>query len=301
MKYKWRPAYGLSDPYISNPKALPAIDTSYILTIQSAGGGCISTDTVKVFVKNINNSLEVIGDSIHCLGTVQFPVLKVSPVNHVQWYRNNLPIAGADQLTYTVSQTGTYYALLLSDICSDPLPTRDIYIPFDTTSPGITYPETEVAYNFTFKLHSRDFNNGVIWTPPTSLDNPNSSSPNFKSLNSQLYTIQLRDELGCITVDTQYVKTYKDIAIYVPSAFTPDGDGINDYLRPLLLGFEKVKYFRVYDRWGKLLFETRSDYPGWDGRVKNLVQEPQTVIWILEAVDVDGKTHVQKGTSVLMH
>ena len=97
------------------------------------------------------------------------------------------------------------------------------------------------------------------------------------------------------------VKTHKEIAIYVPSVFTPDGDGVNDYLRPLLLGFEKVKYFRIYNRWGKMIYQTQSDLPGWDGRIGNVVQETQTVIWMIEAIDIDGKTHFRKGSTLLIH
>ncbi|MEO6489229.1 MAG: T9SS type B sorting domain-containing protein [Ferruginibacter sp.] len=300
MIYKWTPAYGLSDPNISNPTALPGIDTTYILSIKSIGGGCQSEDTVKVAVRNIDNSLVVSGDSVYCYGVSQFPVLKVQPVNIVQWYHNGSAIPGADQLTYTVTAPGSYYAMLLSNVCSDPIQTRIVFIPFDTASAGVRYPEISVAYNFKLKLASRNFNNGVQWSPFTSLDNRYTSTPYFKGVNSALYTIRIADSLGCFTVDTQYVRTYKKIAIYVPSAFTPDGDGLNDFLRPLLLGFQKVKYFRVYNRWGKLLFEANNDFPGWNGKVNNVLQEAQSVIWTIQAEDLDGSIHTEKGSSFLM-
>ena len=82
--------------------------------------------------------------------------------------------------------------------------------------------------------------------------------------------------------------------------FTPGTDGKNDLLRPLLMSFVKVNYFRIFNRWGKLLFEMKSDGPGWDGRVKGQPAELQTVIWMIEAVDVDGVVHKKQGTTVLM-
>ena len=106
--------------------------------------------------------------------------------------------------------------------------------------------------------------------------------------------------MGCVTVDTQIVKTLKKILISVPASFTPNNDGKNDLLRPLLFGFEKVNYFRVFNRWGKLLYQMQSDRPGWDGKLNGATQETQTVVWMIEAIDVDGTLHRQKGTTVLI-
>jgi gliding motility-associated-like protein len=61
-----------------------------------------------------------------------------------------------------------------------------------------------------------------------------------------------------------------------------------------------VNYFRVYDRWGKLLFQMKSDRPGWDGKLNGQPAEMQTVVWMIEAVDVDGVLHRKHGTTVLI-
>ncbi len=303
MLYSWTPDLALSNPSISNPVALPDTDTTYILNIHSVGGGCYSSDTVAVTVRNIDNNLELIGEQRHCLGNGPNAVLKVGQVASIQWYRNEVSIPGANQVTYTVTESGTYYALLVNSDCSSPLQTRKIDMVVDTARPGTTYPLIDIAYNFPIKLHARgvDFASSVLWSPATNLDNPNIYTPYFKGMHEQFYTIEIKTATGCTTVDTQMVKTHKEIAIYVPSVFTPGGDGVNDYLRPLLLGFEKVKYFRIYNRWGKMIYQTQSDLPGWDGRIGNVVQETQTVIWMIEAVDIDGKTHFRKGSTLLIH
>jgi gliding motility-associated-like protein len=163
----------------------------------------------------------------------------------------------------------------------------------------MTYPVIDAAFNFPEPLHARQFGNSVAWTPATSLDDPFSYSPTFRGLSPQLYTIEIKTATGCITVDTQLVKTHKKIEIYVPTAFTPNGNGINDRLRPMLMGFSKVNYFRIFDRWGKLLFSMNSDQPGWDGKINGQPADMQTVVWILEAVDVDGVVHNKQGTTVL--
>jgi gliding motility-associated-like protein len=66
------------------------------------------------------------------------------------------------------------------------------------------------------------------------------------------------------------------------------------------MGFKTLKTFKVFDRWGKLLFQTTTERPGWDGRVKGDRQEIQTVVWMVEAVDVDGVTHKKQGTTIIL-
>ncbi len=96
------------------------------------------------------------------------------------------------------------------------------------------------------------------------------------------------------------MKTIKKIEIYVPTAFSPNGDNKNDYLRPILMGFKKVNYFRVYNRWGKLVFQMQTDKPGWDGKIFAVPQNTEAYVWIIEAIDVDGKIHLRQGSSVLV-
>ena len=114
-----------------------------------------------------------------------------------------------------------------------------------------------------------------------------------------MYTVDLKTPVGCITTDTQYVKVRKKIEIYVPTAFMPGG--ANQFLRPLCMGIIKVNYFRIYNRWGNLLFEMASDVPGWNGKTGVAQQELQTVVWMIEAVDMDGNIHHRQGTTVLLH
>ncbi|MBK7559692.1 MAG: PKD domain-containing protein [Chitinophagaceae bacterium] len=185
--------------------------------------------------------------------------------------------------------------------CPQTVTTHQLPVNIDAPLAGIRYPDKEAIFNFPEKLQARQIGNTVLWTPATSLDDRHSYTPYFKGLLPQLYTIEMKTASGCITVDTQYVRTKKKIEIYVPTIFTPgNSDGLNDYLRPNLMGIVKVNSFRVYNRWGKLLYQMQSDRPGWDGRINGQLQEMQTVVWMIEAIDVDGNLHKRKGTTVLM-
>jgi gliding motility-associated-like protein len=83
--------------------------------------------------------------------------------------------------------------------------------------------------------------------------------------------------------------------IYVPRVFTPNGDGVNDVLKPILVGIPTFHYFSVYNRWGNLVFTTSDPGVGWDGRFKGVQQPTETYLWIAEGVDTDGNKVVRKG------
>ena len=209
-----------------------------------------------------------------------------------------------DRIPYQIySVAGTYLIKLSVSTAQCPLAfvTKQLLVNIEAQQPGTSYPVINTISFFREQLQARPIGNSVLWIPGTSLDNRISYKPIFYGPSDQLYTIQLRTPNGCLTVDTQFVKTRKNIKIYVPNIFTPGNkDGKNDLLRPLLMSFVKVNYFRVYDRWGKLLFEMKSDRPGWDGRFGGQEVSLQTVVWTIEAVDIDGVVHREQGTTILM-
>jgi gliding motility-associated-like protein len=219
------------------------------------------------------------------------------------WEFGNGATSTVQNPVYSYPNAGTYtIQLTVSDIhCPQTLSIKKLDVVVDAPVPGIRYPDVEAVMNFPEQLQSRLFtSSSVLWTPSVNLNFANSYKPSFKGLTPQLYYVQLKTRTGCLTVDTQYVKIKKKIEVYVPTSFTPDGNGVNDYLYPVLMGFQKLNYFRIYDRWGKMLYQSQSEQPGWNGRVNGEKASLQTVIWMVEAVDVDGVTHKRQGTTILI-
>jgi gliding motility-associated-like protein len=93
---------------------------------------------------------------------------------------------------------------------------------------------------------------------------------------------------------------FAPINIYVPRVFTPNGDGVNDVLKPILVGITSFQYFTVYNRWGNIIFQTTDPNQGWDGTFKGVPQPVETYLWIAAGVDENGKTIVQKGMTSLV-
>ena len=184
--------------------------------------------------------------------------------------------------------------------CPTPVLTKSQYVVVDEPRAGITYPDKTAVINLPLDLQARQFGETALWSPATNLDNVSTYTPVFRGTEEKLYVIEIKTVSGCVTIDSQLVKIAKSIQIYVPTAFTPDNDGINDFLRPLLIGIKKVNYFKVFNRWGQLMYEMRSDKPGWDGTVRSVKQEMQTYVWVIEALGADGKVYTKKGSTILL-
>jgi gliding motility-associated-like protein len=90
------------------------------------------------------------------------------------------------------------------------------------------------------------------------------------------------------------------INIYCPRVFTPNNDGTNDVLKPILVGISTFHYFTVYNRWGNIVFTTQDPNQGWDGTFKGAPQPVETYLWIAEGVDENGRKIVAKGMTSLV-
>jgi gliding motility-associated-like protein len=466
--YQWSPVAGLSNPNIGNPLASPDVTTEYVLTTTHDGGGCYDTDTVLVKAAVLDNTLQVIGKTTYCIGSENDVILRVSPTDSIQWFRDNLAITGANQTDYTVTQSGLYYAKLFSSsgcqlstasqqinvstipvagftynnltqclvdnkfiftntstnvlgamqyiwdfgdgtvettrdvihsytkagtylvkmsvssntICEDskeytvtinqnavadftvtptcinlpvlatnntvdtlsspinylwdfgngqtsvvrnppvqvytdagsypitlsvntpqcPSPSNTVkhIVVIDKPRNAVRYPVEYAVIDYPLTLEARQFGASVLWSPGINLDTRTSYTPVFKGSVDQLYTIEIKTASGCITVDTQMVKAVKHADIFVPTAFSPNNDGLNDYLRPILLGIKEIRYFRIFNRWGQIMYEGKSELPGWNGLFRGITQSTQVVVWMVEAVGVDGNVITKKGTSTLI-
>jgi gliding motility-associated-like protein len=303
MQYTWN----MGDGNIKN-----SADVTYAYTkagnytvklLLDAAGGCKDSAYKDIIVHPVpaaDFSIQNICVNLQVLLNNRTLNNTASTVNYL-WDFGNGHMDNIKSPVYSYPLAGTYpVTLSVSTVqCPSSFNTKTTNVVIDAVTKGITYPVKDAAFNFPEALQARNISSNVVWTPATNLNNRYSLSPVFNGLTPQLYTIEMKTPTGCITVDTQMVKTHKKIEIYVPTGFTPDGNGVNERLRPVLIGFSKVNYFRVYDRWGKMLFSMNSDLPGWDGNVNGVPASTQAVVWMIEAVDVDGVVHRKQGSTVL--
>ena len=144
------------------------------------------------------------------------------------------------------------------------------------------------------------------WDNRNILDNWRIPNPIAKPEIETLFTVTFTSENGCINTDTIRVKVKEGICsdpyIYVPTGFTPNDDGKNDYFRPYYPdSFITSIYFAVYDRWGTIMYESdRIDDKGWDGTYKGKKLASDVYVFLLRTKCVNGEDYEYKGNVTLL-
>lgn len=302
--FSWTPSVSLNDARIKNPVARPLATTTY--TVTGNLGRCQATDQITVRVAPYPQVNIISRDTVICYGNrVQLNAVytgtdfKWQPVQSLVNATGLNPVAGPTRTTlYTLvvkdSLSGCPKAVTDS-VQVRVIPNIIVHAGRDT----IVVPDQLLAMEATASGGTQ-----FRWSPVTGLNNaqiPNPVAQLGNDIDSILYRVRVTDESGCYGEDDIKVKVFKSNPdILVPSAFTPNADGKNDLLRPIAIGITELQYFRVYNRWGQLLFSTSTQGAGWDGRYNGVKQASGTYVYVTQGKDINGKTVFRKGTVVLI-
>jgi gliding motility-associated-like protein len=158
-------------------------------------------------------------------------------------------------------------------------------------------------------LLSQSTNRSVVsyaWSPEEGFSCTDCSAPIFRPLNSDTYFLEVTDEEGCTAIDSFFIEVTKNRAYYAPNVFSPNGDGVNDYFMPMFGNdVARVDNFRIFSRWGNLLFERREGLPNatelrWNGRSNGEVLPMGVYIWTANIVFIDGESLQASGDVMLL-
>jgi gliding motility-associated-like protein len=224
----------------------------------------------------------------------------------IKWYWNFGDGSSIDSVNYSpthVFDTAMDFTvqLTISSIdCPSLLTTSDFVIPIESPISGIRYTSVNALKLTDTRLYARNVGNEFLWLPSLGLNRSDVIDPVFNYDSQQEYIIQIRNNAGCFIYDTLMVNIFDNTDIAVPSAFSPNADGHNDLLDIFMVGMEKLTIFRVFNRWGQLLFETRNPLQKWDGTFKGKKQPAETYVWIAEGIDKKGKTIMRRGQTILL-
>ncbi|HHS96260.1 MAG TPA: gliding motility-associated C-terminal domain-containing protein, partial [Phaeodactylibacter sp.] len=141
----------------------------------------------------------------------------------------------------------------------------------------------------------------IIWWPATVYDceNEDCSTISIHTYNSMLVAATVIDTNGCAVRDELHLLVDLDRKVYIPSGFSPNGDGVNDLFMIYAeeKQIKKINYFRIFNRWGEIVFEHELSEPnnpafGWDGRFRGQLMNPAVFVYIAEIEFIDG--HVKQ-------
>jgi gliding motility-associated-like protein len=169
------------------------------------------------------------------------------------------------------------------------------------TFTNVTRSPQIISFGSTIQLNAE----GAVyytWTPNNgTLSNPDIHNPIAKPTDSvTTYVVHGMTEAGCN--DSTSIKVYVDFdnTDYIPTAFTPNGDGKNDKFHPVKFKFQKLVEMRIYNRWGQILFQSSNPEDGWDGTFNGVPQDMGAYSYEIIAAHADGSQKVYKGTVTLI-
>jgi gliding motility-associated-like protein len=295
--YTWSPSIGLSTTNGANTVANPVTTQQYIVSYTL--GRCTEVDTVVV---NVNAA----------------PIPRAGPAGFI-CYGQPYNLNGSGGVIYNWTPS----TFLSSTIIANPVARPDNTITYtlrvidangcpslvvDTVRVDVTppikvraYPQDTIVHaGDQFQLLATSVAPNYSWSPGYDLDRTDIPNPVITVDRDVILVVTASSQAGCIGEASIRIQVYKGPDLYPPTGFTPNGDGLNDKFFPFPVGVQELKYFKVFNRWGQMVFSTNKLWDGWDGRLGGREQASGTYAWIAQGVTRDGRVITKKGTVVLI-
>jgi gliding motility-associated-like protein len=295
ITYTWSNG-GANSPTINNLTA-----GNYSVTV-SSGNGCTSSSNFTI--ANIFGPQLIVSNLVddHCGKGVGQATVTVTNSTGSFTYTWLLTPPQVGQ-TVTGLSEGVYLVAVTDGTCSDTISIPIANMPNPTAnfepSPSIT-TASNAAIRFINQSVGGYTYNWFFGDGDTST----LVSPVHNYLSSQTYTVllQVTDEYGCIDTISKTIIIYEDLEVFIPNAFTPNGDGKNDIFRPYGKGYKLDGYeMLIFDRWGKMIFQTNTFDKGWDGRVDGTLANINAVFMYKMVIrDLNNQEHRYRGTFTIL-
>ncbi|RYD57992.1 MAG: gliding motility-associated C-terminal domain-containing protein [Sphingobacteriales bacterium] len=306
IKYEWSAGELLSDSTISAPLAYVQRSTRYV--VQSLGGnGCKLKDSIDIYIPERNYKVTP-SDSAVCYGSDA--VLKVAGGGaHYKWYEYNegqykipdpsaLDCFNCREVRVRPLVTTNYRVVVYDSVwCTDTIDAKVKVLPLPAVK--LLNKDTVIRYGASIPLlatGARQYN----WLPSGSLSTPNTSSPMATPTERTQYVVMGVGANGCRSYDTVTVDVNKRENVYIPTAFSPNGDGKNDVFRVANMTFQGLMEFRIFNRWGQEIFSTTDMKGGWDGTWNGEPQPVGNYRYVIKLAQGDGKAENYTGDVTLV-
>ena len=273
---------------------------------QLTSQGCTVEDSVSVFM--VGDQATIQGDFTACYGdTVSLSVLNPNPTFNYQWQSNAQLLSGQGTSSVefiitagtTVSvSAATPSGCFAQDTVQVAVSALNASTIEATATPAVVLVGTNV------QLNASPVNAGYnySWTPNLGLSNANIHNPNAFVEATTTYNVAVSDG-DCIQQDSVTVRVVDFICgrptVYVPNAFTPNLDQANDWLY-VRGNFITELNFKVFDRWGELVFETQDQSIGWNGYYKGKKVDPAVFVYYLRTVCEGGEVYFEEGNITVL-
>jgi gliding motility-associated-like protein len=291
LSFTWSPATTLDDPVAKSPLAKPTGTTTY--QVKANIGSCEATNAVKIT-------------------TIPYPVITLTPNTNIcfgdtislfadggvdfRWSPSSGLSALNIQNPRAFPKRTSNYRVTVWDDKGCPKPSfANVVITVAPPVQAFAGRDTAIVTGQPLQLTGSG-GDYYTWTPVNAMSNPNINNPIANLDEDTQLSLKVTTLQGCFAYDTLNVKVFKTQPdIFVPTAFSPNNDGLNDKLTPIPVGIQQFDYFRIFNRWGQLVFSTHKIGEGWDGRLKALEQGNGSFVWQVRGVDYTGRVIDKNG------
>ena len=294
--YVWLPPANssLSNSNSANPIATPATTTTY--TVQGSSNLCGNTvDTVIVTVNPLPNANAWPDSSVCPNQSVQLHATGGVSYAWTGYFLSDDSIADpmatptVQDVVYTVTVANQFGCLDTAQV------TLHLY-DLPTANAG-----TDASiYLFDSTQLSASGGSVYSWFPTTGLSDPNSPSPWASPTYTTVYYLTITSPDGCLAYDTVTVFVSNEPLVVIPSAFTPNGDGHNDFLKVIRHGVFELTVMKIYNRWGEVVFESHNLSSEWDGNFNGEPCEMGVYTYYMEGVGYNNLQIKRQGNVTLM-
>ncbi|MFM1829485.1 MAG: hypothetical protein RL624_1726 [Bacteroidota bacterium] len=298
----WYPATGLSCSNCSAPFVNPLVSTSYTI-IASNANGCIDTAYLVVSVQaklpsSIDSNKTIcLGDSIR-LNASGGTSYTWSPAAYLSNTQINNPLAFPPSTTI-------YYVAIHQGVCT--FDTLQLTLSVNPKPILIAGTSQTITAGASVQLSASGSNiDFYTWTPATTLSCSTCATPIANPSENTVYYITVSNVFGCTANDSVNIKIRcENSQVFLPNTFTPNGDGLNDVFAVRGVGIKNILSFKIYSKWGILLFErtnfSANDYSnGWDGTFNNTPLSNDIFIYTVDAICITGDLIQVKGDIALI-
>jgi gliding motility-associated-like protein len=303
LTYNWSPGNGLSSVAIVDPVANPAISTLYTLKAFVAGSGCDTlSETISINVMPSPQSLDVGDDIDICEHTPVSITPLIMPDNISFTYLWNMPQGNtttekelqiADPL---VAQSGIYYFTVNGGVCGTLIDSVSINIVEFPSLPQVVSP-LKVCLNEDVKMLPVKGKN-LKWYKEASGGEALEGSPIINTATEGTQDFYISQSYGICESErvkfTIITERCCDDFIFIPSAFTPNQDGMNDYFEMKVNNGSRIERVEVYNRWGQMIYQ-RDNGSAWNGMYQGQVVDLGNYFYNVTYTCKDGTVIRKKG------
>jgi gliding motility-associated-like protein len=257
--------------------------------------GCVSNNEASVTITMLSKPTVNFDYNSYCINVpVAFNNLTNSTASAGVTYkwsdnRGNISTLMSPTLVYATEGQVRMTLVATSTYCPNVKDSITKNISIEAPRAAVRLPLVDAVIGDDTRLQARVFaGTQYLWSPADLLSNPTSTAPLVKISAEQEFKILMTTLSGCQTTDTILVRAFEDYSVFVPSVFSPNGDGQNDKIYVNFVGIKEFKFFRIYNRAGQKVFETTNPGEGWDGNVNGVAQPIDSYMWVVEAISKYG-------------